>query len=81
MSASDDERLVLAAARSHLDGDPRPRPAELIECNQLRVAQGLDVFVLIIMTGTDLDQSHAWAIFERDGKIGYEAAELQIVPD
>jgi hypothetical protein len=89
--ADDDEAVPRVAVKTHLDGDPRPRPEEVAEWDAIRKEHGLaEMAVMILLPDDSTDgpftgyAMHGWAI--RDGEDGGTVCEreeinVEVVPD
>lgn len=74
------------AIKSHLDGDPHPRADEIADWERMRVENGLDEIVSLILLPNDEQQeqpfrgydAHGWRIHQRDGEVVCEKHEVTI---
>lgn len=85
-----DQTVPRVAVKTHLDGDPKPRPDEVAEWDAVRKEHGLaEMMVMILLPDESTDgvfpgyAMHGWAI--RDGEDGTvcepETIDVEIVPD
>lgn len=87
-----DQAVPQVAVKTHLDGDPRPRPDEIAEWDAIRKEHGLDQMLAMILLPNEAAtdgpfpgyEMAGWAI--RDGDDGKTVCEpedidVQIVPD
>ncbi len=80
-----DDIAPRVAVKSHLDGDPNPRPGEILEWDLMRRTHGLEqMLALILLPDVGATSKfagyaeHWWAIRERNGKVVCEPTEVQI---
>lgn len=84
--SNDPELARRVHIQSHLDGDPKPRPKEIEHLNSIRIEDGLDEMVSIILLpseeSTDKEfpgyERHGWKIHEVDGEVVCEPEEITI---
>lgn len=89
-----DDVVPRIAFKTHLDGDPNPRPGEVVEMNRVRESVGIETFIFAVVVDdpTAVEQTAAqpfvgrrttwYEIGRRDGEIYCEPTEIavQIVP-
>lgn len=85
-----DASVPRVAVKTHLDGDPKPRPDEVAEWDAIRKEHQLDVMLVMILV-PDEEASwpfpgytmHGWAIRDGEGGTVCESEEInvEVVPD